>query len=484
MCRQYHTTELIGSLEYGVLKKTNIIPKTTMFTNIQKVGGGMPKIARKVDSWWLGYLVDRFIRYVLQSRKFDINHLDKSLTEIKEHTGVLQCTFEQLCKDEEYFSNIASWILASLPKNDYESYEPEWSYGTVMGHPDLVFGDTIYDIKTTGRFGRMRIHTIFQLLAYAALAQENGLNVTHIGVVLPAQKKIERVCIAKWNGKKFLELLEEKASEKEKIQNIDPQLLIEFALISDTIGSHVLRKGTIRKALDILDHQKPIQIFLGGRMNLDHQISDTDISQSLSYINKNNIRVFVHTPYSINLSRLNFKPRHSGDKPRSVSDVLINQLETTACFGGCGAVVHLGHQADMKYDEAYENMIENIELSAAFATPNCPLLLETDSGGSLLDNPNDLADFYLDLDENIRANVGICVDTCHIFAAGYDNLETLIMFRDKGVPVKLIHFNDSQYPKGSKKDRHAQFGRGLIGHQELISVAKFATALDIPMVTE
>jgi len=56
-----------------------------------------------------------------------------------------------------------------------------------MGHPDLMFGNTIYDIKTTGRFGRMRIRTILQLLTYTA--QENGLNVTHIGVVLPVQKK-------------------------------------------------------------------------------------------------------------------------------------------------------------------------------------------------------------------------------------------------------------------------------------------------------
>jgi len=83
--------------------------------------------------------------------------------------------------------------------------------------------------------------------------------------------------------KSFLNFWKKKLQKRKKIQNIDYQLLVEFRLISDTIGSHVLRKGTIRKALDILDHQKPIQIFLSGRMNLDHQISNADISQSLSY---------------------------------------------------------------------------------------------------------------------------------------------------------------------------------------------------------
>jgi deoxyribonuclease-4 len=111
-------------------------------------------------------------------------------------------------------------------------------------------------------------------------------------------------------------------------------------------------------------------------------------------------------------------------------------------------------------------------------------LIETDSGGSLIDDPSDLAQFWLDLDESIRSNVAICFDTCHVFAAGYDNLDMLLMFRDKGVPVRLIHFNDSKFAKGTKKDYHASFGHGLVGREELISVAKYATAMNIPMVTE
>jgi deoxyribonuclease-4 len=189
-------------------------------------------------------------------------------------------------------------------------------------------------------------------------------------------------------------------------------------------------------------------------------------------------------PYSINLAREYFKPRTVEDSRLNITDALIKQLKTTNSFKGCGAVVHIGQQVEMDYVTAMNNMTRNVTIAASHSSPECPLLIETDSGGSLIDNPSDLADFWINLDHSIRNNVAICLDTCHVFAAGYDNLETLLMFRDKGVPVRLIHYNDSKFPKGSKKDRHESFGKGLVGCENLINVAKFAVLHNIPMVTE
>ena len=483
MTKLHHTSELIGSLEYGSLKKAKIIPSTTMFTAIPKLGGKFPKLASKVDAWWFGYYMDRIVRMVLQEREFKPQILENARVEVAAHTEDEQCDAKQASANMEYYTDIATWLLGVVPDVESE-YEPEWTSGQVMGHPDLVIGDTIYDVKTTGRWGRMRIRTIFQLLSYAALSQVNGKHIKYIGVILPAQQIIERYDISKWNGSKYLELLNEKARERDQVSDVDPKMLIEFSVIQPHIGSHVKRERTLRKTLETLNSNQPIQIFLGTRMSLDHKFADTDISKSLTYIQENDMRVFVHTPYTINIARDVFNGRRSGEDVREINDVLIEHLQTTASFGGSGVVVHVGKQADMTREEALDNMCLNVMLAAAFATPECPLLIETDSGGSLIDDPSDLAQFWLDLDENIRDNVAICFDTCHVFAAGYDNLDMLLMFREKGVPVRLIHFNDSKFAKGTKKDYHASFGHGLVGCEELISVAKYATAMNIPMVTE
>jgi deoxyribonuclease-4 len=481
----YHVTELIGSLEYGALKKAKVIPATTMFTTIPKLGGKLPKL-RNVDAWWVGYLVDRVIRLSLQNGTCDEDILREAHESVVKHTSQKQCSLATMLNDQEYYTSMIDWLTDELSVSDDAEilYEPEWVSGMVMGHPDLVIGDTIYDVKTTGRWGHMRIPTIFQLLSYAALARALNIPIKYIGVILPAQRVVEKYDVCKWDSSKFLELLQSNAREKRSCQSVDPMLFREFLVILPHIGSHVKREKTLLQTVAQRDPYQPIQIFLSGRTQITHKIADSDLAKSLDHIQSSNMKVFVHMPYTINIARLRFKTSENHIDSCDIDTTLIKHLETTASFSGMGAVVHIGSQVEMSYDQAMQNMHTNVSIAAAYATPECPLLIETDSGGSLLDNPEDLADFWLSLDESIRDHVAICVDTCHVFSAGYDNLDVLVMFHRKGVPVKLVHYNDSKFPRGSKKDRHSSFGKGLIGQQELIGVAKFCTAYGIPMVTE
>ena len=165
---------------------------------------------------------------------------------------------------------------------------------------------------------------------------------------------------------------------------------------------------------------------MGSRLKSDHKFSDSDIATTIAHIDKNKNKVFVHTPYSINIAR-----RHHDDW--SVT-ALQKHLETTRSFGGLGCVLHIGQKANMDINTAQENMRQNVIEVAQTTTLECPLLIETDSGGSLLDNPDDLATWFLSFPVYIQERLGICLDTCHVFAAGYDNLDTLIMFRKAGVP--------------------------------------------------
>jgi deoxyribonuclease-4 len=486
MCQLHHVTNIITSLEYGVLKKNKVVPNKTMFTQIPKLGGDFPKLARKVDSWWFGYLMDRIVRMILQEKCFKSSILEASRKEVSEHTNEEQCNREEVEEEEKYYEDISKWLLdvtSDISSDDWE-FEPEWEYDHIVAHPDLVIGDTIYDVKTTGRWGKMRIMTILQLLSYASIAKCQGKIIKYIGVILPAQKIIEKYDISKWDGSFFLDILNQKAHQKEDLGEINEEILEKFEEVKPFIGSHVTRCFTLRKTLETLSIEKPIQIFLCGRMKLHHKLTSADFSKSLCYIQENNMNVFVHAPYIINISREYFKKKSSEQKALEINDSMIYHLEETAKFGGKGVVFHIGRQADMSYDEAMDNMTTNISLAAAFATPDCPLLIETDAGGSLIDNPRDLADFWLGLDDSIRDNTAICLDTCHVFAAGYDNMEILDMFEKKNVPIKLIHYNDSKFEQGTKKDRHAKPGYGLIGYSKLIDVAQYAIEKDIPMVHE
>jgi deoxyribonuclease-4 len=90
------------------------------------------------------------------------------------------------------------------------------------------------------------------------------------------------------------------------------------------------------------------------------------------------------------------------------------------------------------------------------------------------------------------SRVGICFDTCHAFAAGYelrtpDGLaETLEEFdREIGLDrLCLIHLNDSKFPLGSRRDRHNHIGAGEIGEEAFSLIVNHPALRDLPFILE
>lgn len=86
--------------------------------------------------------------------------------------------------------------------------------------------------------------------------------------------------------------------------------------------------------------------------------------------------------------------------------------------------------------------------------------------------------------------IGICLDTCHVFAAGYDivnDLDGVLEEFDKVLGLELlraIHLNDSMMPFGSRKDRHAVIGGGEIGMEALLNVMRHPKLKDLPFYLE
>lgn len=91
---------------------------------------------------------------------------------------------------------------------------------------------------------------------------------------------------------------------------------------------------------------------------------------------------------------------------------------------------------------------------------------------------------------NLQEKVGVCLDTCHVFAAGYDivnDLDGVLTAFDKSVglkKLKYLHLNDSLFPLGSHKDRHAPIGQGCIGEEAFLRLVHHPMLSHLPMVLE
>ncbi len=119
------------------------------------------------------------------------------------------------------------------------------------------------------------------------------------------------------------------------------------------------------------------------------------------------------------------------------------------------------------------------------------ILIETSTGqgSEMCYDINEFAMFFKKIKNN---RIGICLDTCHIFNAGYDirtkktTENYLKNFEDKiGInSIKLIHLNDSYNDIGKHIDRHQNIGRGYIGIEGIKQIIMFFTSLNIPIVLE
>jgi deoxyribonuclease-4 len=221
------------------------------------------------------------------------------------------------------------------------------------------------------------------------------------------------------------------------------------------IGSHMKKEKSLVDTVSSLPIDRPSQIFLGGPQSTHMNIADKELDETASVVMARGLQVFVHSQYIINLSAVNNKETNSWN-----TDLLRKNLRYSAKAGFKGVVVHVGKSTTQNIAIALETMRESINTSLLDATDACPLLLETPAGqgSELLTDKKHFIDFVKSFRDK---RLGVCIDTCHVFACGHDPIEYIKMF-DNDL-VKLVHFNDSKESCGSCKDRHAFIGTGHIG---------------------
>jgi deoxyribonuclease-4 len=234
------------------------------------------------------------------------------------------------------------------------------------------------------------------------------------------------------------------------------------------------------------------------------------------------VQVFTHSPRSFSFKELDhvaLKKLNDGWKEQGIHPVyshcnyLINlgssenktfygslttvkkELVYARAFGCDYFVLHVGKFKDKDVQTGMKQVAKALNsCKQELEETNVMVLLETVAGqgteiGRTFEELNDLLQL---LDPTIQAQVGVAIDTCHIFAAGYDirtkaGVQSTIdnIQRTFGLArVKLIHVNDSKGELGGHLDRHEHVGKGAIGNEGLKAFLTHPDIRDIPMILE
>ncbi|ATO50791.1 deoxyribonuclease IV [Brevibacillus laterosporus] len=211
-----------------------------------------------------------------------------------------------------------------------------------------------------------------------------------------------------------------------------------------------------------------------------------DAHKCRDFCEENGMISIAHTPYPTNLCI-----EGKGEHAAMVASVR-NDLEIADACGSIGVVVHFGQYKGNHSDPlyGYQLMIHSLNEILEGWTGNALILLENNAGQG-----NKMG---LTLEELVQVRalinrpelVGFCLDTCHAFASGLWTGENWIDVQKRGeelgyfTHLKAVHLNDSRYPTGSYRDRHADIGWGEIGVERLGELIRSMVIREVPLFLE
>jgi deoxyribonuclease-4 len=258
--------------------------------------------------------------------------------------------------------------------------------------------------------------------------------------------------------------------------------------VEHPIGAHVpvagglVRKG-LAKAAEI--GAETLQVFVGSPRGWAPPRLDEDVAaQFRQQCAASGWPVFVHAAYLVNLAS-----PVSEVVERSVENLRAS-LAAAAFLGASGVVVHAGSSIDGDRPAALRRL-GPVYRRVLDGTPPVRLLVEPTAGGA-----NWTASTLRSAGEYLDAvgigEVGLCLDTCHLHAAGEDladpdgldaSLRALTAATGPG-RIGLVHLNDSKDPRDSRRDRHESLGLGLLGDDGLRTVMATPLLAGVPLITE
>lgn len=193
--------------------------------------------------------------------------------------------------------------------------------------------------------------------------------------------------------------------------------------------------------------------------------------------------ILAHAPYTLN-------PCSADNHIREFAlMVMEDDLRILSSVPNSRYNFHPGSHVGQGIEKGIELIVEHLNRTLS-SNVTTPVLIETMSGKG-----SEVGSKFEEIQEIIsRVNhpeiLGVCIDSCHIFSAGYDiigNLDGVLEEFDRVIGLerlKAVHLNDSKMPFGAHKDRHELIGKGLIGLDALIAFINHPSLRDLPFYLE
>lgn len=239
------------------------------------------------------------------------------------------------------------------------------------------------------------------------------------------------------------------------------------------LGFHLSIAGAISNAAieAISNDYKAFQIFTtSSRSWKNSEIDGQDCKNFARYTKQHDMMAYAHIPYLCNPASIN---RDVYEKSRQM---LVDNISNCETLGVGYLVIHLGSHLGKGMPAGIKNVCDALSYALA-KTDRATVLLENGAGykncvGSKFDEIGKI------IDTVGSDRVGVCLDTCHAFAAGYDlrspdAVESSMEEFDSSIGasrLKLVHLNDAKHELGSGLDRHWHIGRGYIGREGFTSI--------------
>lgn len=254
-----------------------------------------------------------------------------------------------------------------------------------------------------------------------------------------------------------------------------------------TIGTHMSIAAGIAKAAEnvVLMGANTMQIFSRNPRGSGYKTYSQQEIDAFEEIRSRNQfgPLLAHAPYTMNLAS-------AKEEVYAFACMVIREdIARMDALGIEMLVFHPGSHTGIGTENGIENIIAGLD-QAITGEEQITVLLETMSGkgteiGASFEELKAIRDRV-----KHPERIGICLDTCHVFAAGYDivhNLDGVLKEFDRVLGLELlraIHFNDSMMPFASRKDRHATIGDGKIGLEALIRIMQHPVLKELPFYLE
>ncbi len=260
------------------------------------------------------------------------------------------------------------------------------------------------------------------------------------------------------------------------------------------VGAHVSIAKGLQNSVTNCQHVggNAFALFLKSQRKWDNpSLTDesTDAFRSHCHTHKYDAssHVLPHGSYLVNLAQ------EDPERANQAYSAFIDDLRRCERLGIKLYNFHPGASSSSPLPDAIKRIANQLNTALASTTTVIPLLENMAGSGTVIGSRfSDLRDIIAHIKPEFKSRIGVCVDTCHAFAAGYD-LRSLETFKqvlknfDEVVGIqylKALHLNDSKAPLGSKKDLHQNIGLGFLGLRAFHNVMNEPRFENLPLILE